>query len=292
MPGWSLPLKMIAQGWFVSKNKTIPFDWKQPTASPDREHFTKAFTMAELVGGGPPAPRPYFFNATPNKYHADAAKAVSEKVKTFVDTAIDKIVQSVDLWRVQAKIKDLKIMAVCAIGTPGCLDGPKMKDLPPFSAWVGKEKNEKVYIKAVVEGFSKVWEDWQGKVMVPGLPWYPAFAAFPGPMAPPMPSVPMPLITLPSAMMAGLAVYNQTKKAFLDAFKEGDLEGKVQDKQHEAIFESIAMASSTNFLLWLPMQQVMAVMGKGPIPTFAPPYVPVGPVMAGDNLPIPGHTAA
>lgn len=27
-----------------------------------------------------------------------------------------------------------------------------------------------------------------------------------------------------------------------------------------------------------------SMLGKGPIPTFAPPYVPVGPVLAGDNL--------
>ena len=25
-------------------------------------------------------------------------------------------------------------------------------------------------------------------------------------------------------------------------------------------------------------------MGRGPVPTFAPPYVPVGPVISGDNL--------
>ena len=36
---------------------------------------------------------------------------------------------------------------VCAIGTPGCLDGPKLKDMPPYSAWIGKEDNEKKWIK-------------------------------------------------------------------------------------------------------------------------------------------------
>jgi hypothetical protein len=41
--------------------------------------------------------------------------------------------------------------------------------------------------------------------------------------------------------------------------------------------------------MWLPQQQVMLVMGKGPIPTFAPPFVPVGPVMGGDNIAVPGH---
>jgi len=292
MPGWTLPLKIIAQGWFISKMKKIPVDWKQPQDKTAKDHFNKSFTMSELIGGGPPLPRPYFFNATPNKYHADAAKEISDNVKKFVDEAIDKIVQAVDLWRVQAKFKDWKVMSVSAIGTPGCLDGPKLKDTPAFAAWIGMKKNEKVYIKAVVEGMSKCWDDWQAKVMVPGLPLYPAFAAFPGPTAPPMPSIPMPLITMPSPMMAKLAVFSQIKSAFLDEFKEGDLEGDMEDKQHEAIFESIAMAAATNFLVWLPMQQAMAVLGKGPIPTFAPPYVPVGPVVGGDNIGAPGHLAA
>jgi hypothetical protein len=36
---------------------------------------------------------------------------------------------------------------------------------------------------------------------------------------------------------------------------------------------------------------VMMVMGQGPVPTFSPPYVPVGPVVSGTILPTPGHLA-
>jgi hypothetical protein len=49
---------------------------------------------------------------------------------------------------------------------------------------------------------------------------------------------------------------------------------------------------SLAFLMWLPQQQVMLVLGKGQIPTFAPPFVPVGPVMGGDNIAVPGHLMA
>ena len=54
---------------------------------------------------------------------------------------------------------------------------------------------------------------------------------------------------------------------------------------------AIGTALSTAFLAWLPMQMIMNVMGKGSIPTFAPPYVPVGPVVMGDNIAAPGHLA-
>jgi hypothetical protein len=61
------------------------------------------------------------------------------------------------------------------------------------------------------------------------------------------------------------------------------------DKQHEALFDAIATVLALAFLMWLPMQQVMLVMGKGPCPAFAPPFVPVSPVVAGDNIAAPGH---
>ena len=56
---------------------------------------------------------------------------------------------------------------------------------------------------------------------------------------------------------------------------------KDKDKQYEMIFEAIAFAVATAGLMWLPSQMVMNVLGKGPVPPFAPPYVPVGPCVAG-----------
>lgn len=290
MPGFTLPLNPLADGLFPLQMKQIPIDWKQPQGKDEQDHYVKAFDRSELASGGPPHPGPYYFNATPNKYHADAAKEVSKWHKDFVHTALDKIKQAVDTWKVKAKFKDLKVMALSAIGTPGCLDGPNIKNEPSFSSWIGAQKNEKAYIKAVIDGFSKQWMDWADNVMVPGLPWYPAFVAFPGPQAAPMPNVPMPLITCPSPKMASMAVPQQIKSAMVDALDSG-VKKEDKDKQHEAIFEVIATPVATAFTVWLASQQVMNVLGKGPIPSFAPPFVPVGPVVMGDNVAVPGHLA-
>ena len=43
------------------------------------------------------------------------------------------------------------------------------------------------------------------------------------------------------------------------------------------------------FIMFKLQTQVSLVMGMGPIPSFAPPYVPVGPVVGGSTLPTPGH---
>ena len=132
---------------------------------------------------------------------------------------------------------------------------------------------------------SKQFKKWQDKVTVPGLPWYPAFVVFPGPMAPPMPNIPMPLIACISPMMAEITVPSKLKGAMVDALGESEDDAF----HHVALFDAIGTTLAMAFLMWLPMQQVMLVMGKGPIPTFAPPYVPVGPVVMGDNIGTPGH---
>jgi hypothetical protein len=205
---------------------------------------------------------------------------------------IDAVGYAHNMWKLQAKFKDLKVNALTALGTPGCLDGPELesfiKNAPQCAAWTG---NKAKHRDAVAKGVSQCFKKWQDKVMVPGLPWYPAFVAFPGPMAPPMPNIPMPLIMCPSAMLTEICMPSSMAKAMNDAL-DGDLKKKDKTKQYEALHDGIATVLSLAFLLWLVSQQVMMVMGKGQIPTFAPPFVPVGPVVMGDNLPIPGHLMA
>ncbi len=92
-------------------------------------------------------------------------------------------------------------------------------------------------------------------------------------------------------MMTEICMPNSMAKAMDDAL-DGGLKNKDKTKQYEALHDAIATVLALAFLMWLPMQQVMLVMGKGQIPTFAPPFVPVGPVVMGDNLPIPGHLMA
>src|SRR4029077_622845 len=108
---------------------------------------------------------------------------------------LDAVVFAHTKWKALAKFKDIKIMAIAAIGAPGCLDGPELeadiKTAPTCAAFSGSKAKHR---DAVAKGVSKCFKDWQGMVTVPGLPWYPAFAAFPGPMAPPMPNIPTPLI--------------------------------------------------------------------------------------------------
>ncbi len=295
------PMNMInimADLYFVGQNKKLPVDWKQPQgkesgqgSSTDKAaNYANAFTASEKMGV--PEPLCYFWPASTNKLHVDTCKEIGGKMKEFVHNMLSAVKEAHDIWRLQAKIKDLKVMSVSAIGTPGCLDGPKLniKSMPSAMKMSGWGKNIQKWIDAVSDGVADCFEQWQKKVMVPGLPFYPPFAAYPLASAAPVPNVPFPLITCPSPMMMKMTQV-ELQKAMVGKL-DGGIKKKDTDKHYEAAFGAIGMALSLAFLMWLPSQQIMNVLGKGPVPSYAPPYVPVGPILGGDNIPVPGHLAA
>ncbi len=274
-------LKNLAKAAFKAQAIVLPIDWEQPTGEAGKQ-YVDAFKPYERFA--PIDPSKLFIPATPNRLHVDTVSRISSDFEKYIDGICDAIALGWNQWRALAKFSSLQIMAVSAIGAPGCLKGPGLKNLILPTA-PKKSSNETKFSKAIATHIGDAFKKWQDQVMVPGLPWYPAFAAFPGPMAPPMPNVPTPLASCPSAMMAEMTP-PKLKDGMVKALNDKDAQ------HHAALFDSIGQAVATTFTTWLPTQMVMNVLGKGPIPTFVPPFVPVGPVVAGDNLPIPGHLAA
>jgi hypothetical protein len=284
------PIKILCNLKFFSHSlKLSNSEWQQPSGDHPVTCYGDSMEVSEKVAIPKTIP-PWFMPTNQHKFHQDSCDDVGKAFKELSDAMFDAVQFAHTMWKLQAKFKDLKINAVTALGTPGCLDGPELESLiknaPMVAAFTG---NKAKWRDAIAAGVSKCFKNWQDMVTVPGLPWYPAFAAFPGPMAPPMPNVPMPLIACISGKMADI-VAPMTMKSEMENALDGSL--KDPDKHYEALFDGIATVLSMAFLCWLPQQQVMLVLGKGPIPTFAPPFVPVGPVIMGDNLPLPGHLMA
>jgi len=113
------------------------------------------------------------------------------------------------------------------------------------------------------------FDTFAASLKMPGLPLFPSFAAVPGPLTPPTPSVPVPLVALAGATPA-------PQKPFAGLTKS-------QRQACEAVVDAFGPA----FEIWRTTTMV-SVIGSGPIPTFAPPYVPVGPVVGGVANGIPG----
>jgi len=283
-------MKPLGGAKFLSHNLKLPVQFQAPTGDPGKQHYDRAWKDGDKVAVPQLIP-PWFQPAEQNnKYYQDSCDKIGQNFKEFHDAMIDAIGYAHNMWKLQAKFQNIQIMAVSAIGAPGCLDGPELesniKNAPMVMAFTG---NKAKHRDAVAKGVSKCFKDWQDQVTVPGLPWYPAFAAFPGPMAPPMPNVPVPMIACVSAKITSITLPNDMKSAMDDALDSG-LKDKDPDKQYEALHDAIATVCAAGFAIWVAAQTQM-VMGKGPIPTFAPPYVPVGPVVGGDVLSVPGHLA-
>lgn len=137
----------------------------------------------------------------------------------------------------------------------------------------------------VVEGFmgavAESWNSWAGSVRVPGLPWYPSFAAVPSPVAPPTPNIPSPLVAL-----------TQNRAPLEPLTLAAAIKGRIRDAAswpggNNGIDEFCRWLNA-GFITWLPKAKVQGVLGTGPVPSFAPPYVPVGPVVGGHNAATPG----
>lgn len=285
------PIPTLGHAKFLSHGKKLPIQFERPSGGHAADHYRDAWKPEDKVAVPQLIPPMFLPAEGGNKYYQQTCDKIGKEFKDFHDAMLNAVVFAHNMWRLQAKFKDLKINALLALGTPGCLDGPELESMiktaPMVASFMG---NKGKHRDAVAKGVSKCFKEWQSKVTVPGLPWYPAFVAFPGPMAPPMPNVPTPLIACVSPMITKITTPMDMKKEMDNALDSG-LKDKDPDKQYEALHDAIATALSAAFMLWLPAQMVMNVMGKGPVPTFAPPYVPVGPVVMGDNLPIPGHLA-
>jgi hypothetical protein len=291
MPGLTL-IKILGNVKFLSAGLKLPARKAKSPATGWSEKYWKDrdHNRADDEPGIPKVIPPWFMPVKPGyKYHQKSCDVIGGDFKDFHDAMCDAVAYSHNMWKLQAKFKDLKVMALAAIGTPGCLDGPELesniKNAPMVASFSGNMADHR---DAVAKGVSQCFKKWQGKVMVPGLPWYPAFIAFPGPMAPPMPNIPVPLIMCPSAMMSEIIMPSSMTTAMDDALKQKHKDAD-PEKQYHALHDAIATTLSLGFLIWIASQMVMLVLGKGPIPSFAPPYVPVGPVVGGENIATPGH---
>ncbi len=232
----------------------------------------------------------YFKTQDAHTYHTSTASTMTVAYKTFIYTMISAVDFAFNQWRLTLKFSDLKINGPVVVGKKGCLkaDGKfydLFKSYPGHSAFVLRKHYAK-WRDAVGKGVENCLKKYIDNVMVPGFPWYPAYAAFPAPAAAPMPNVTWPLISCPSFGLPNITVPEMLKKAMLKEFDD-DVAEKCHDEIHKSVFEAIAMTLAPAFLIWVSTQTINGVIGSGQIPTFAPPVVPAGPVVNGSTTPSP-----
>ena len=178
-------------------------------------------------------------------------------------------------WQSMATLIGVNVMAVTANG--GMLVGPPLAPLI-IANRPGNTPFERKLIQAIGSVVGAGWIAFSATVKAAGLPWYPAFAAFPGPVAPPMPNVPTPFAALTS--VPGLISASLLKPQVMAQLAPDQSAGQIVDMVLRAFEQFIAV--------WKTTTMVTNVLGTGPVPSFAPPYVPVGPVVGGTANMVPG----
>jgi len=265
-------LSRLAKTNFASKHIKLPVNWKQPG-----DQYPEAFQKNERKIA-PNPPMTLFKEPTLNKYHVDTAGTIGKKFENYIDGACAAICDGIDKWMKMTAIAGVIINGPTGMLMPGCVIGPVLTPLILATAPKSRPQELK-YSKAIAQAFGTLWQPWHSGLT--GTLMYPPFAAFPGPVAPPMPNVPIPLIALSSPGEAGLS------PGSLKSTMEANL---ADPKALHApdLFDAIAKAFHTVFQIFKTTTIIQNVLGTGPIPTFAPPVVPAGPVLAGTVIPTPG----
>ena len=264
---------------------TLP---NRPTAARSAGRWVGARRGGAGGSSSPPTATPMalppalFLAASNSVADVDTQTAMHTAYMRLFDDLTPALRTAWDQFRTQACFADVKINGPLALGSPGCLRGPALYDLvrraPNVVGWTGWHGGVR---DGFAEGVDKMFGAWQRQVTVPSLPWYPAFAAFPGPKTPQMPNVPTPLVACVSSGLRYMTPPELTQS----------LTGKLAPKMDHASQFAAAMSDmiAGAFTAWLPQQMVMGVMGSGPVPSFAPPYIAVGPVVMGSVAAAPGH---
>jgi len=187
----------------------------------------------------------------------------------------------VNEWIGRARIQGGKVSGPSAFLTPGSLVSDTNLELRVLQILVGSQVPREISA-ALAKILAAAWNEWAAGFQMQLPTAYPSLAAFPGPFAPPTPAAGTPPVSQGSS--AGEA----SLKAQLLANRLGSAlrmyPTKLLGENQDQAIGSLANWVEASFNEWKNHATLVGLMGRGPVPMFAPPYVPVGPVISGDNL--------
>jgi hypothetical protein len=268
-------MQQLCKLQFQSFALKLPDKWQAPSGDPGADHYGRDYVQSP--GTPTPMPPALFLPAEPTKDHCKTAKDISDVMTKYLDGIVSAICSAWSQWQSAATLVGVIVNAVTAAG--GQVVGPPMMPLIMSSAPKGTPMELK-YSTTIATVIGNQWLAYTAAIKVPGMPWYPAFAAVPSPVAPPAPNVPCPVKAISTA---AALVGKSTMKGMMIG-QHGDPKAQ----WHKEIFDSVCDAFEKCHTIWEASTMVMNVLGTGPVPTFAPPYVPVGPVVGGVGNMTPG----
>jgi hypothetical protein len=188
--------------------------------------------------------------------------------------------EGVNEWIGSARIKGGQVSGPSATLTPGSLISDANIETRVFQKLLGSRVPPEV-ARVLAKELAAAWNDWAAgfHMQIPNA--YPSFVAFPGRSAPPTPAAGV------FPLSQGTSVGEVSLKAPILASKMASavrMASKPIEGSPDQALKSLAEWVESSFTEWKRLAKLVGIMGQGAVPTFAPPYVPVGPVIRGENL--------
>jgi hypothetical protein len=263
-------MQQLARLKFTSFNIKVPQNWKDPQGDA-ANHYGRAFKPDEKASspGMPPLVQP----ASLNKYHTDTQKMHIGKIGKFIDDTCSAICGAWGQW--QTMTSGAAFVVVGPVVSVGQFIGPPMGQLMMANGAPMSSPNEMKYTNVISTVIGTQWEAFVATIKCPGLPFYPAYAALPTPVAPPMPNVPFPLGQFVSA--TPLVSCNVMKPLMIAQLADPQAPFMSQ------LFESICTGFEQCFTIWNKatlVTNVMAIATGGtpisPLPAAGTATMPPG----------------
>jgi hypothetical protein len=199
----------------------------------------------------------------------DAPPTAKGKWSAWTDATFAGMALGVDQWRLDAEFQNVRIVGGLAIGGPGALRSSTGFATTIRARLIHAHAPERL-ADAVSDAVWQAWKSWADHVTVPSLPWYPAFMAWPGPVAPPMPNTPCPLMLCPSSGIDRM-MPPQLSAAITTRLSGSTIAGS------DAGISTLARQVSAAFMQWLSTTNVTMALGSGTTAA-ALPFMPIAPV--------------
>ncbi len=271
-------LKQKIRDKFTSFSIKIPQEWQTPSGDPAGKHYNDAFTASEKsTSPGSPA---LFQAASANKYHTDAQKMHVAKIGAFIDDISSAICTAWSTWQSTATMPGIVINGPIASG--GAFVPIPWTPIILASGPVSTPQLAK-YTTVVASVLGTAWATYTTSIKLGAAKLFPLFSAWTLAVAPPQPNA------VPCKLMDTSSVISVDAGLMAPALK-AQMVGQLGDPQapfHKELFEAIATGFKEVFDEWKRSTE-FKVMGGGAVPTWAPPYVPAGPVVAGVGVIPPG----
>ncbi len=183
------------------------------------------------------------------------------------------LLTGVDAWADGATLSGGVVNGTSVFLPPGALSGPSFANAIDDAMMTA---GAPAMAAAAFAGASwSVWDTWAASFHMTVGDAFPTFVAIP---APEVPETEMPKQPLENGLAPGRV--GLTMNVLPLALAE--LLGEVANESNvKTVIAEYSLAYVKDFRRWFRRAKIVNALGKGSVPTFAPPYVPVGPVVNG-----------